>query len=152
MRRIDAPSSSAAPPLIDDPEIGDLEPTLQRMRTMYAEHREQEALAHKDDVCSPAAACRQDTDKERPEESACSRDLDEPRENIQRPARGKVRRSSLRRVSSEENDRRRSQGSPALEVSWSTDVESVSRHLLCFRLMPRQSRPLPRVQQGHGRR
>jgi hypothetical protein len=72
-RRIEAASSESA-------LIVDLDTSLQRIAS-YAEHREQEAIPYEADVSS------HDTDTERSESAACSRDFDEPREDTDRPAR-----------------------------------------------------------------
>ena len=105
--------------------IDDLETTLQRIRAMCANHCEQEALAHTATTCSTAAARSQYTQQEHPGLEACSRDLDEPCENTERPARERVRRSSLKHASNEERERRWTLRSPTLAVSWCTNIESV---------------------------
>jgi hypothetical protein len=65
------------------------------MRTMYVDHREQEALAHIVHVLSSPAARSQDTRMERPEPAACPREIVEPRKNIQRPAKDSRQCSSF---------------------------------------------------------
>ena len=94
MRLIDAASPTPEPALIDD-----LETSLRRMRSMYADHREPSALAHITNSCAqpraartqdtllpPTAARNPDTRVELPEPEACSGEIVKPRKNIQRPA------------------------------------------------------------------
>ena len=55
MRLLDAASPAPAPAVIDDLEI-----SLQRERAKFAEHREQEIIACRADVCSPVADMQND--------------------------------------------------------------------------------------------